>query len=204
MKNKILSPIALTLSLASLLFLLPASGCRQMRELKTLTKCQFRLGAIHDATLAGIPIDNIQDFKKLNLLDAAKVTAMLATNQLPVTCVANIEVKNPNPTQAGLNKLNWIAALDDIDVLNGEVSQRVVVPANNGTATIPLNVSMDLKKVLSGKTKDALLNLAFNLGNKNGTQPSALKLKIKPSIQIGKKALSYPGFITLKKEFSDK
>lgn len=192
------------LLIIGLMLSLTQPGCRQVRELKTLTKCQFRMGAVHDANLAGIKIDNVQNLKNLSFLDAAKITGMLALNRLPLEFTADIEVRNPNKTQAGLNKIRWIAMIDNVEILQGDLDQRVVVPANNGTAKIPLRVSVDLKKVLSGKSKDALFNLAFKVSNKGGSQPSVVKLKIKPSIQIGKKAISYPGFITLKKEFSDK
>lgn len=150
--------------------------------------------------LAGIRIDNKKSISDLNMMDAGKISAALLSGRLPLTFNLNVVAQNPNATLAAMNKMEWIALLDDVEVVRGMVNDRVEIPANNGKTNIPVKISVDLKEVLSSKSKDALLNLAFNLTDPSG-QPSRVKLKIKPTLMLGSIPVNYPGYITLSKEF---
>lgn len=44
-------------------------------------------------------------------------------------------------------------------------------------------------------------NFAMNLSG-NGEKPSRIKVKMKPSILVNGQPLSYPGYVTVKTEFS--
>jgi len=60
---------------------------------------------------------------------------------------------------------------------------------------------VDLKQALQGKSAEAMLNFAMNLSG-NGDKPTRIKVKIKPSILVNGQPLSYPGYVTVKTEFS--
>jgi len=62
-------------------------------------------------------------------------------------------------------------------------------------------VSLDLAKLLSGETLDPMINLALNVAGE-GTKPTKVTLKIKPSILIEGQELEYPGYVTVSQEFS--
>lgn len=176
------------------------NSCAALKELSTFSKCQFRIDKLTQPEIAGVRIDNKNSFSDLSIVDAGKVTASLLTGRLPLTFNLNVQAKNPNPTLAAMNKMDWIAMLDGVEVLRGSSNDRVEIAANGGTTMIPLKISVDLKEVLSGKSKDALLNLAFNLADPQGN-PSRVKLKIKPTIMLGNVPVQYPGYITLSKQF---
>jgi hypothetical protein len=83
----------------------------------------------------------------------------------------------------------------------GSINNRFTIPPNNGTTIIPLQVSVNLKQVLSGKSLDAIANFAFNLAGA-GNKPTRITAKLKPTIMIGQSPLTYPGYITINTDFS--
>ena len=174
-------------------------GCDILQQMITFTKCEFKMNSLTDARLADIDVQSKKSFKDLNLMDAANVTKALLSGKLPLTFNLNIEAKNPNTTDASMQKMEWKAFIDDVEMATGVMDQKMAIPPG-GTKIIPLTVSIDLKKALSGKSKDALLNFGFNLAGA-GNYPTRVKLDIKPTIYLGSMALSYPGYFTLKKEF---
>lgn len=178
------------------------SSCRTIRELKSLSKCQFRIQSIRNTKLAGINIQNLRSYTDLSFAQGAKVTAAYLSGNLPLQFTMDVQVKNPNQELAALNRLDWIALFDQTELLQGTVSQRVAVQPNGGIATIPLSISCNVKKVLDRLKKDKALNSGFELADEQN-RPKRLALKLKPSITVGKKGKSipYPGYITVKKDF---
>lgn len=158
------------------------------------------MGKLTQPEIAGVRIDNKNSISDLNLIDAGRITTSLLAGKLPLTFNLNVEAKNPNSTLAAMNRMEWIAILDNVEVLRGAVNDRVEISPNNGTTTIPVKISVDLKEVLSSKSKDALLNLAFNLTDPKGN-PSRVKLKIRPTLMLGSVPVQYPGYITLSQNF---
>ena len=177
--------------------LIPA--CDILQQIVTFTKCEFKMNSLTNANLAGINVQQKKSFKDLGYMDAINVTKALLGGTLPLSFDLNIEAKNPNPTDASMHKLEWKAFIDDVEMATGVMDQKVAIPSG-GTKVIPLKVSIDLKKALSGKSKDALLNFGFNLAGA-GNYPTRVKLSVKPTVYVGSFALAYPGYFTLKKEF---
>jgi hypothetical protein len=188
------------------LFLLTAlvltlSTCKSLRELKNLSKCQFRVATVQDIALAGVNIQTIRRFSDLKVKDAAKVGAALAAGNLPLTMTVNLEVKNPNKQLAAMNRLEWVAMIDEFDILEGLIGDRVEVQPNNGIATIPLAVTCNLRSVLKTLGKAELLDFGMGLTDASN-RPTRVALKLRPTIMVGKHALTYPGWFTVKREFA--
>jgi hypothetical protein len=183
---------------------LPYQGCdvaRQAQQATNLVNCDFRVLSAENINLAGINIQNKTSIQNLNLSDAAKIMAAVKGNTLPLSLKLNFEAKNPNSSTAGLNKLEWILFIDDIQMTTGSLNKAFSIPPNNGTAIIPIQVVIDLKQVLKGKSLDAIVNFAFNLAGV-GNKPTRIKAKLKPTIMIGNYPLTYPGYISVNTEFS--
>ena len=122
-------------------------------------------------------------------------------NTLPLDMVLQIEARNPNRQSAALNKVEWIAYLDDLEMMKGIVNDRIVIPPDNGTGIIPLHIQLDMKKVMKSSSANAIANLALNMMN-IGEKESRLIVKIKPTILIGSVPLDYPGYIKVTKNFT--
>lgn len=176
----------------------------QARQVAMLSKCEFRLSSVDQLRLAGVNIQQVKKLSDLNLMDAAKITtAAVSGSSLPLNFTLNVEVKNPNAGTAGLTKLDWILFIDDIQMVSGVNEQRVQIPGNGGTGTIPLSVGVNLKEVLKGKSGDAIANFGLNLAGA-GNKPTRITLKAKPTIMVGSQYIAYPGYLTVQNEFTSR
>jgi hypothetical protein len=168
----------------------------------TLAKCDFKLNSVKQLTLAGVNIQQIKSIKDLGLIDAGVITAALAGGQLPLSFTLNIEAKNPNDQLAAMNRLDWILFIDKIEMLQGTLTEKVQIPANGGTSVIPLYMNMDLKKVLSGKSAETIINFGFNLAGMGG-EPTRITVKAKPTIMVGSREITYPGYISITTKYGN-
>jgi len=193
-------------SVALLLWLvIILSGCgvsRQVRQASSLATCDFRIRSVEKVTLAGVVLDDIKSINDLSFSDVALIMAGLASPVFPLSLQINVEVRNPNPTDAGLNRLEWILFIDDVQMTSGIVEEPFIIPAM-GVSVIPVAVGLDLKQVLSGKPADALLNFCMNLSGA-GKTPTRVKIRLKPTILVAGTALKYPGYITVNTSYSGK
>jgi hypothetical protein len=80
------------------------------------------------------------------------------------------------------------------------LDERIEIAPNNGKETISLQAKTNLKRFFTHESTKAIFNLALNVANA-GKEDSQIKIKIKPTIKVGKKLMQYPGYITLKKKF---
>lgn len=176
-------------------------GCKSIKELFNFAKCKFRYTNITKTQLAGVDVTKVMNYQDLNFTDAAKVGANLAQGRLPLNFTINIQVNNPNAEKAALNKLDWIAFIDNKELVNGVLNQRVEV-APGQTATLPLTVNADLIQAFKGESKDKLPGYAFGLANQDGT-PRRVGMKVKPTITVAGASFAYPGWITLSQEFRE-
>ncbi|PKP04337.1 MAG: hypothetical protein CVU14_00450 [Bacteroidetes bacterium HGW-Bacteroidetes-9] len=182
------------------------SGCDildQARQVAMLSKCEFKLSSVDRLQLAGVNIQHISKLTDLNIMDAAKITTAAMGSSLPLNFTLNVEAKNPNSATAGMTKLDWILLIDDIEMVSGVNNQRVQIPANGGTAILPLTIGIDLKQALKGRSADAIANFGLNLAGA-GNKPTRITLKAKPTIMVGSQSIAYPGYLTVQNEFTSR
>ena len=171
---------------------------QQATELTTFAKCKFKLNTIENINLAGVNVQKIKNYPKLNFMEIAQLTSAVTSGNLPLNFTLNLKVDNPNQKQAAMNRFDWILFIDDIEMNRGVTEQRVEIPSG-GDAILPLQMTMNLKKVLKGKTLKTLVNFGLNLADASN-KPSRITIKAKPTIIIGGRAIPYPDFITIKSD----
>jgi len=178
------------------------SGCsllEQFTQMGTFARCQFRLLSVENQAIAGIVIAGKRSARDFQLADGLRLRAALVTATLPLEFTVNVEVQNPNSGTAAMNRMEWILLVDGNELVRGSLDKRVEVAAN-GTAPMPLQVSVDLRKALSGKSLDAMMTLAFNVAGE-GTHPTRVSLKAKPTIMVAGREMVYPDYITITAEY---
>lgn len=199
-------PFRLVAAIALLLLAaMPFSGCdvaKQARQVSALASCDFRILSVEHITLAGVAFEHVHSVSDLAMGDVAMILAGFASPTFPLSLQINLEVRNPNPKDAGLNRLEWIVFIDDIQMTSGFIDQPVTIPALT-TSVVPVDVALDLKQVLSGKSANATLNFCMNLAGV-GNMPTRFKIKLKPTVIIAGSALTYPGFITVNTTYTSK
>ena len=172
----------------------------QGKEMKTFAKCEFRLKNIDNLLLAGVDVQDVQSMSDLSFTEASQISMTALKGELPLTFTLNLEVKNPNDQKASLNGMYWILYIDDIEITEGRVGDKVTVPPDGGITTMPVDMQFDLFEVLSGKSSEAVMNFGLNLAGAGG-YPSRVKLKIKPTIVVAMTKVNYPGYFTIEEEF---
>ena len=183
--------------------LIAIQGCdvvQQAQQAVNLTNCDFRIRSVQNITVAGVNVQNYKSVNDLNVADLAKITKASLQNTFPLSLQLNLEGRNPNTSPAGLNRIDYILLIDNIQMTTGSLAQSFTIPPNNGTTLIPLQFTVDLKQVLQGKSLDAIINFGFNLAGV-GNKPTRISIKLKPTIMIGPTQLQYPGYITVGTEF---
>ncbi|MCK9422609.1 MAG: hypothetical protein M0Q38_08430 [Bacteroidales bacterium] len=186
-----------------LFLILPFNGCditKQTRQSLALARCDFRILSVENVNIAGVMIQNIKSVSDLGIFDMAKIMALFVSPTVPLSLQLNIEGRNPNPELAGLNRLEWILFIDDIQMTSGIFERPFTIPPDNGIAIIPVQIGMDLKQALHGESAEVLLRFCMNLAG-IGNVPSRFKIKLKPTIMIAGTPVSYPGYITVKTEY---
>ncbi len=179
------------------------SGCeilQQVQQIQSFTKCEFKMDKVHNVELAGINFDRVSSWSDLNFMQLANITTALAKPTFPLELTIDVVSRNPNPIDASMQKMQWILLVENEEITRGSVNQKVYVGANGGSAVVPVNVQVDLKKALSGKSGDAILKFAQSMAGVTN-DPGKITLKVKPSIDIRGFVLDYPGYISLNKEF---
>jgi LEA14-like dessication related protein len=131
----------------------------------------------------------------------AVLTTSIMKGELPLTFTLNVEARNPNPAMATLNRLEYLAFIDEVQVASGSLDRRIEIPAGGSTAIIPLQLRTDLIEILSKDSRQALVNFGLNLADA-GNRPTRVSLKIKPTILVGVAEINYPGYFTVKYDFS--
>lgn len=186
-----------------MLLLLPLifSSCRSKDELMALSKCEFRVRDVSEATLGGVPIDGVEDVNDLTTEELGILLLGILTENLPLALYINVEVRNPNEDVAALDKAEWILYVDDKKITEGLYDERIEIPPHNGIAIMRVPVTANIAEIMAGESNEALLNLALNLANA-GTQPSMITLKTKPYIRVRNRLIPYPGFFDIKTEFT--
>lgn len=200
MIRKLIMPVALFLVL-SMLF----TGCEVTRQAKlasNLANCDFRIRSVEKVNLAGVELQDVKSVSDLGISEMAQIMAGFASPILPLSLQLNLEGRNPNATDAGLNRLEWILFIDEIQMASGILDKPFTIPAL-GTTNIPVDVGLDLKPVLSGKSGTIMLNFCMNLAGVGNT-PTRFRIKLRPTIMVAGRALKYPGYITVNTTYSGK
>lgn len=186
--------------LIAVVFMLSTTSCRQLFELHSLSKCQFKLKNIENVRVAGMNVSNITDFSDIGFMEITKLTTAFASGNFPVHFTANIAVNNPNNLKAAINRMEWIARIDDTEIARSVVERRFEIPAGGANGIIPIQIRANLTETLSGKSMKSLMNIVLSMAGDKNAQ-SSLTLQIKPSLRIGNKLINYPGYINLTKDF---
>lgn len=190
-----------TTKIAVLLIILGSllSSCQMLNQMAALSKCDFKYKSVSDVRVAGINVDDKKNIKDFSVFDATKLLTAVANNQFPLNLKLNIDIKNPNQATAGLEGGEWIFFIDSKEMLRGNVTQQLQIPAG-GTTTMPMDIQINLKQVLKKESRETIANFGLNLASPEG-KPTRVSLWIKPKIVVKGVTIPYNNYIKLGKSF---
>ena len=183
------------------------AGCglnKQAHQIKALKNCVYEIQSADSIYIAGRDVSKLIKNKAFELNNIPELAMALFSKNIPFSANVNLNIKNPGPKTASINQFEYIILLKDQELATGFVNQKVSVKPNESN-TIPVRVNSNIYSFLSnGKTIQELI--AFMNGGKTESteQKGILTIKIRPSFEIGKNLVKYPGYITIEKEISSK
>lgn len=158
----------------------------QMAGTYQLTQCKYSFNSISGVSIAGMNLQN-------PLTAVAGLTSGFNSGSLPLSFTLNLDVSNPGVQTALLSGMGYILEIDGREMTTGFIDQRLQI-AGGQQAILPINMSFDLKKVLSGESFDTIKNLAFNFAG-IGNASSNVTVRLKPSFTVGNQIINLPNYI---------
>lgn len=161
-----------------------------------MINCEYSYKSISGMTVSGINLSN-----GLSLTSIPKVTSILSgsATSIPLNFTLNLNVKNPNQSEAMLHGLQYILSIDDVQFTTGSINQSLNIAAGQ-TQTLPLTIGVDLASLMKNNSKSAVTEIAKNfLGI--GSKKSNVSLQLKPSFMIGNTPITSPVYIPVSFSF---
>lgn len=176
---------------------------KQAQQIKALGQCDYKLLNASNVSIAGTNIDKLLGSKNLNVVNMPSLALAYLRKDVPLKATLNLQISNPSSNLAAINNFDYIILINQQEIANGTVNQRISVSAKQNV-NVPVQLNANIYQFLaSGKTLQDIG--AFLSGAVNGTEQKGLvTVKIKPSIVVGGNLVKYPGFITIDKEVSNK
>ena len=184
------------ISLLGIVFLMfSCDVAQQLAGTYQLTQCKYDYQSISGLTLAGVNLQNANSLSSLNPLNLASLTTAFATKNgsLPLNFTLNLDVTNPGVQAAILSGMGYMLEIDGHEMTTGFLNQQLQIDGGS-KAVLPINMSFDLKKVLSGESLESIKNLAFNFAGIGGNT-SNVTVRLKPDFTIAGKKVSSPNYI---------
>jgi len=169
-----------------------------------LTQCKYNYNSISSLTLAGVNLQNANSLSSLNPLNLASLTSAFSSKSgsLPLNFTLNLDVSNPGVQAALLSGLGYILEIDGHEMTTGFIDQKLQIDGGQ-KALLPINMSFDLKKALSGQSLDVIKNLAFNFAG-IGSSSSDVTVRLKPSFNVAGKVVNSPNYIPVSFKLNNK
>lgn len=161
-----------------------------------MVNCDYSYKSISGLSVGGINLSN-----GLSLAAIPKVTSLLSgkASSIPMDFTLNLNVKNPNQSNALLHGLQYIISIDGVQFTTGSINQALNIAAGQ-TQTLPLTIGVDLASLMKGESKDAVVDITKNfLGI--GSKKSQVSLQLKPSFKVGNTMVASPVYIPVSFSF---
>lgn len=211
---KLFSHLPKLFAAVALLWVSVFAGCAEFSRVMNMQNCNYSYKSVDNLTVSGINVsDGISATEKIK---AAALVAQLAgsatssdslsslgqimsavsggtsKSNVPLSMTVNVKVQNPSAAEAGFSGMGYKLNVDNIDITEGMLDKSFSVAAG-ATETLPIPISCDLSTLLTGKTKDATVNLVKNILGV-GTEASKVTANLKPVFNIGGSSVASPTY----------
>jgi len=188
-----------------LVLLMAACGInKQVEQLKAFEKCKYDLLSADSVEIANVPVMNLVNEKGFDYGKAPRLALALLRKDVPFSAKLNLKVTNPSADMAAINQFEYKILFKNHELANGLVNQAIAVEPAGGETTVPIRINSNIYSLISD-TKAAQDIADFITAGKSGKEKKGIMtIKIKPTIGLGGKKISYPGYISIDKEVSSK
>jgi LEA14-like dessication related protein len=169
------------------------SGCditKGLQSAYTMTNCEYKYLSITDLKISNINLSN-----GISVLQLPQLLAILSGNatSIPLEFTLNLDVHNPNPSQAAFLALQYIIRIDDVEFTNGLLNRPFSVDAGK-TAQLPIQIGVNIATLISNNSQSAILNIVKNFIG-IGSEKSNVTIQLKPTFNMGNSRITSPVYI---------
>lgn len=182
--------------ITGLLHLSSCSVLEQAQEVQRFIQCDFALEKIQVLEVGGLQVANLKSPEDIGFLNMMSLTNQVLNGTLPAKISIGIRASNNNTATASVAGFEWKLLMKGENYLNGEIDRSVEVLPQS-TAVFPVNVEMDLFKVLQRESVSTLLNFVFSENKAQELKNMGIGLKIKPYYKVGAEIQKYPGYLEI-------
>ncbi len=165
------------------------SGCTELQKITNLKNCEYTFNSITDVSLCGINVsDGISAIETVKILGIMSRNSFSSDSEMDFTL--NLNVTNPNVTEASFYGMEYAVNIDGIDFAEGAASESFSVKSGE-TAVLPVQLKAQMSELLKPETRDAASAMMENflgLGNKAST----VKVQLKPVFNIAGQSVKSP------------
>jgi hypothetical protein len=186
----------------SLTFLLIAAttwGCAslgaQARQMRVFADSAFRIAAVDDVRLAGVDVRDVRRPSDIGVADVARIVATTVAGTLPFDLALTIEATNRGDVDGRMRQFDWKLRLDDVEVAEGASTTDIRLPVGD-VATFPLTVSTDVRDLVKGQSREAIVDVAAGIVDPE-RRPPRISLMIRPTFEIFGRPVRAPGYVTV-------
>ncbi|WP_443939871.1 hypothetical protein [Pedobacter sp. MW01-1-1] len=176
---------------------------KQAEQIKALEDCTYKIKNVQQVTLAGTDVKQLIAQQNINISSLPGVALGFLRKDIPLSANLNLEITNPSAKLAAINQLEYKILVNNSDLAAGTIDQNVSIPQGQ-TVIVPVRMTSNIYNLLNN---GSLLNDIMKAAQKGGQKTESLGLltiKIKPTFMFGKTPFTYPGYITINKEISNK
>ena len=167
------------------------SGCTTLREIAALRQVAFTLDRVDEIELGGVRLDNIRNYDDLSFVELARLGAMLAREEMPLSFNLDIGALNPpdNKVNARLVRFQWTLFLEERETVSGVFNDEINL-APGTPETIPLRIELDLLEFF-GSNLTELAELGLAIADQGG-EPKNISITATPTIDTAVGPIRYP------------
>lgn len=177
---------------------------KQVEQLKAFENCKYELLSADSIFIANIPVSSLIGKNGFDMARTPRLAMAFLRQDIPFTARLNMQIRNPSADLAAINQFEYKIFFRNHELATGLINQLIQVEPNGGETTVPIRLSSNVYSLLAdGKTQQDIAD--FIMAGKEGKEKKGIMtIKIKPTIGLGGKKLSYPGYISIDKEISSK
>ena len=173
----------------------------QVSQLEALQHCVFAVNSIDSVYLAGQPAEKLVGEGGFNVERAPRLALAFLQQKVPFKARLDLDISNPGTEDAGINDFEYILMIGEYELLKGVYDRAILIPAGGGKINVPFPVNTDIYPVISKPENQRLLADFFSLSQDTSV---TITLKVKPNIVVADQKVSYPGYIDIKKQLSNR
>ena len=194
--NDMKQKIYIFLMVMSMIMLSECDITKGLQSLYNMKNCEYRYSSITNLKVSGMNLSN-----GISILQMPQILAILSgsASSIPLDFTINLDVHNPNASQAAFQTIQYILQIDDVEFANGQLNQPFSVEAGQ-TTQLPVQIGVDIVTLISNNSQSAILNIVKNFIG-IGNDKSNVTVHLKPTFNVGSSRITSPVYIPVSFSF---